>query len=167
MLLSCQNGQMLWSVWKEAETRYQQGKFTSYISSDIRKIWTSQYIRQGLALQKNHYANVKNFIFNGLGLGLLKFFGSLELSFLHKHGVPACPQILPAWIQLSKDRWKVFYINKDGLGSQEKRLWESRSSRKRSRHCRRFPLYWNVTFIFNCEIHEKTYFFTCIWFSLL
>ena len=47
----------------------------------------------------------------------------------------------PDMTQLSKDRWKVFYINKDGLSSQEKRLWESRSSRKRSRHCRRFPLY--------------------------
>ena len=59
----------------------------------------------------------------------------------------ACPQILPAWIQLSKDRWKVFYINKDGLSSQEKCLWESRSSRKWSHHCRRFPLCWNVMFI--------------------
>ena len=47
----------------------------------------------------------------------------------------------PDMTQLSKDRWKVFYINKDGLSSQEKRLWESRSSRKRSHHCRRFPLY--------------------------
>ena len=47
----------------------------------------------------------------------------------------------PDMTQLSKDRWKVFYINKDGLSSQEKRLWESRSSRKRPRHCRRFPLY--------------------------
>ena len=46
----------------------------------------------------------------------------------------------PDMTQLSKDRWKVFYINKDGLSSQEKRLWESRSSRKRSHHCRRFPL---------------------------
>ena len=49
----------------------------------------------------------------------------------------------------------MFYINKDGLSSQQKRLWESRSSRKRSRHCRRFPLYWNVTFIFNCEIPDR------------
>ena len=73
----------------------------------------------------------------------------------------------PDMTQLSKDRWKVFYINKDGLSIQEKRLWESRSSRKRSHNCRRFPLYWNVTFIFNCEIHDKTYFFTYIWFSLL
>ena len=47
----------------------------------------------------------------------------------------------PDMTQLSKDRWKVFYINKDGLSSQEMRLWESRSSRKRSHHCRRFPLY--------------------------
>ena len=47
----------------------------------------------------------------------------------------------PDMTQLSKDRWKVFYINKDGLSSQEKRLWESRSSRKRSHQCKRFPLY--------------------------
>ena len=47
----------------------------------------------------------------------------------------------PDMTQLSKDRWKVFYINKDGLSSQEKRLWDSRSSRKRSHHCRRFPLH--------------------------
>ena len=47
----------------------------------------------------------------------------------------------PDMTQLSKDRWKVFYINKDGLSSQEKRLWDSRSSRKRSHDCRRFPLY--------------------------
>ena len=32
--------------------------------------------------------------------------------------------------QLSKDRWKVFYINKDGLSSQEKRLWKQRHSRE-------------------------------------
>ena len=47
----------------------------------------------------------------------------------------------PDMTQLSKDRWKVFYINKDGLSSQEKRLWDSRSSKKRSHQCRRFPLY--------------------------
>ena len=46
----------------------------------------------------------------------------------------------PDMTQLSKDRWKVFYINKDGISRQEKRLWDSRSSRKRSHHCRRFPL---------------------------
>ena len=32
--------------------------------------------------------------------------------------------------QLSKNRWKVFYINKDGLGSQVKRLWKQRHSRE-------------------------------------
>ena len=42
----------------------------------------------------------------------------------------------PGMTQLSKDRWKVFYINKDGLSSQEKRLWNSKSSRKRSHNCR-------------------------------
>ena len=31
----------------------------------------------------------------------------------------------PDMTQLSKERWKVFSINKDGLSSQEKRLWES------------------------------------------
>ena len=36
----------------------------------------------------------------------------------------------PDMNQLSKDRWKVFYINKDGLSSQKRRLWESRSSKK-------------------------------------
>ena len=30
----------------------------------------------------------------------------------------------PDMTELSKDRWKMFYINKDGLSSQEKRLWE-------------------------------------------
>ena len=47
----------------------------------------------------------------------------------------------PNMTQLSKDQWKVFYISKDGLSSQEKRLWDSRSSRKRSHQSRRFPLY--------------------------
>ena len=36
----------------------------------------------------------------------------------------------PDMSQLSKDRWKVFYINKDGLSSQEKRLWKKRHSRE-------------------------------------
>ena len=36
----------------------------------------------------------------------------------------------PDITQLSRDRWKVFYINKDGLSSQENRLWEQRHSKK-------------------------------------
>ena len=31
----------------------------------------------------------------------------------------------PKMKQLSKDRWKVYYINKDGLSSQEERLWKA------------------------------------------
>ena len=65
----------------------------------------------------------------------------------------------PDMTQLSKDWWKVFYSNKDWLSSQEKRLLESRSSRKWSHHCTRFSLYWNVTFTFNCEVHDVIYIF--------
>ena len=36
----------------------------------------------------------------------------------------------PDMTQLSRDRWKVFYINKYGLSSQENRLWEQRHSKK-------------------------------------
>ena len=36
----------------------------------------------------------------------------------------------PDMTQLSKDRWRVFYINKGGLSSQEKRLWELKNTKK-------------------------------------
>ena len=38
----------------------------------------------------------------------------------------------PDMTELSKDQWKVFYINKNGLSSQEKCLWNSKSLRKKS-----------------------------------
>jgi len=50
------------------------------------------------------------------------------------------------WLNYRKIKGKC-YINKDKLSSQEKRLWESRSSRKWSHHYSGFPLYWNVTFV--------------------
>ena len=37
----------------------------------------------------------------------------------------------PDMAQLSRDRWKVLFINKDGLSSQENRLWEQRHSNKK------------------------------------
>ena len=40
----------------------------------------------------------------------------------------------PDMTQLSKDRWRVFYINKGGLSSQEKRLWELKNTKKS--HCK-------------------------------
>ena len=36
----------------------------------------------------------------------------------------------PDMTQLSKDRWKVLYINKEGLSVQEIRLWELQKSIK-------------------------------------
>ena len=32
--------------------------------------------------------------------------------------------------QLSQDRWKVYYINKEGLSSQEERLWKARNTKR-------------------------------------
>ena len=36
----------------------------------------------------------------------------------------------PDMSRLSKDRWKVFHINKDEPISKEKRLWKQRHSRE-------------------------------------
>ena len=36
----------------------------------------------------------------------------------------------PDMKQLSQDRWKVYYINKDGLSSQEKRLWKEKNIKR-------------------------------------
>ena len=78
----------------------------------------------------------------------------------------------PCMTQLSKDRWKVFYINEDGPSNQEKRLWELRSSKKRSHYCRRFPLYWkkSIEIVWkssnlNCKSVKRLTlsFFKCKW----
>ena len=36
----------------------------------------------------------------------------------------------PNMKQLSKDRWKVYYINKEGLSSQEEGLWKARNTKR-------------------------------------
>ena len=75
------------------------------------------------------------------GRSIASKYSSKIIQFKTPNVVIVFPNADPDMTQLSKDGWKVFYINKDGLSCQEKRLWDSRSSRKRSHQCKRFPLY--------------------------
>ena len=43
----------------------------------------------------------------------------------------------PDMTQLSKDRWRVFHINKEGLSAQENILWELRHTKKSNYRCRK------------------------------
>ena len=58
----------------------------------------------------------------------------------------------PDMTQLSKDRWRVFHINKEGLSAQENILWELRHTKKSNYRCRK---QWILFVIIEKWGHEK------------
>ena len=54
-------------------------------------------------------------------------YSSKILRFRRRDAVAIFSNADPDMSQLSKDRWKVFYIKKDGLSSQEKRTLEAKT----------------------------------------
>ena len=61
------------------------------------------------------------------GSAVASKFNSERIQFKTPNIVVVFSNAGPKMNQLSKDRWKVYFINKDGLSSQEERLWKSRS----------------------------------------
>ena len=64
----------------------------------IKMPTTGRLPRFSLCLWKLEYLKIKNLMLHVFMKGLGS--ASLELGFLHWHGVPACPQILPPWCML-------------------------------------------------------------------